>query len=98
MSGLIIHAPTENAFKRARRNLENMIAQAPDVPVELVVNAAAAPSAVGEQDKTVLDHLIVCENSLSAQDISRPPHIRTTAAAVEHIYRRQQQGWSYFRA
>ncbi|MGI9380091.1 MAG: hypothetical protein ACR2OW_10610 [Methyloligellaceae bacterium] len=98
MTGQIIHAPTAHAFERARRNLVNMIAQAPDVTVELVVNGAAVSPAIGEEDHTILDHIVVCENSLSAQKLSSPSTIKTTPAAVAHIHRRQQQGWSYFRA
>lgn len=94
---LIIHAPTANALERARRNLANLLKAAPDAQVELVINAAAVPAALSRPD--VLDsHLRVCQNSLTANQLTAPDGVAVVAAAVLHIARRQSEGWSYMRA
>jgi len=94
---LIIHAPTANALERARRNLANLLTAAPDAQVELVINAAAVPAALSTPD--ALDgHLRVCQNSLTANQLTAPEGVAVVPAAVLHIAQRQSEGWSYMRA
>jgi intracellular sulfur oxidation DsrE/DsrF family protein len=94
---LIIHAPTEASLGRGRRNLANLLKQAPDAQVELVVNADAAPAALCTPDP--LDgYLRVCRNSLNANQLVAPEGIVVVDAAVLHIAQRQAAGWAYMRA
>jgi NitT/TauT family transport system ATP-binding protein len=95
---LIIHATTVAAYRRARRNLANLLADEPEALVELVANAAAVKEAIDTIDAEIRPHLVLCGNSLRAAGLACPAGVRTTAAAVHHIARRQSEGWGYFRA
>jgi NitT/TauT family transport system ATP-binding protein len=95
---ILIHAPTADALLRARRNLRNFLAEAPDGAVEIVANGEAVRIAVTEPDPDTDHLLILCENSLRTAKLNAPAAISTTAAAIVHIARRQSDGWAYFRA
>lgn len=95
---LIIHAPTAAALHRARRNLANLLAAEPDAEVELVANGEAAVEAIEKPDHASQQYLVLCENSLRAASLEKPPEFRTTPAAVSYVARLQADGWSYFRA
>ena len=96
--GLVLHAPTADALRRARRNLPNFRARLPDTPVEIVVNAAAVALALDEPDPGTDGSLVVCENSLRGLGREAPAGLRTVAAAVVHLHERQLGGWTYVRA
>ena len=95
---LLIHAPTENALVRARRNLLNFLAVAPEAQVELVVNAAAVRVVLEQPDPETDRYLLLCENSLRSAGLKSSHSYRTVGAAIHHIAKRQSEGWSYFRA
>jgi NitT/TauT family transport system ATP-binding protein len=95
---ILIHAPTAGALSRARQNLRNFLADAPDSKVELVANGEAVRTAISAPDPDTDQFLILCENSLRAAQLSASEGISTTAAAIVYIARRQSEGWGYFRA
>ncbi len=97
MVRLVIHAPTPDALERGRRNLANLLKAEPDAQVELVANAGAVVAAL-KQPHEVDTHLLVCRNSLLANDLQAPDNIAVVAAAVLHIAQRQHEGWAYLRA
>lgn len=94
----MIHAPTAAALARARRNLRNYLAVEPGAEVELVANAEAARTALAEPDAATDARLVLCRNSLDQAGLTAPAGMATVAAAIQHIARRQAEGWSYFRA
>jgi intracellular sulfur oxidation DsrE/DsrF family protein len=94
---LIIHAPTAGALERGRRNLANLLKEAPDAEVELVVNAGAVVAALGKPDPQD-GHLRVCRNSLTANQLVAPEGVMVVPAAVLYIAQRQAEGWAYMRA
>lgn len=98
MTKLIVHAPTVAALHRARRNIVNLLAAEPGAMVELVVNAAAVAEAIASPDQATDRYLVLCENSLRAASLAKPPDCRSVPAAVSYIAYRQAAGWSYFRA
>lgn len=95
---LLIHAPTKNALVRARRNLQNFLATEPQAEVELVANAGAAQMAIEQPDPKTDHYLVLCANSLRNTGLKIPSEHRTVAAAIQHIAKRQSEGWGYFRA
>lgn len=97
MIQLLIHAPTPASLERARRNAANLKKADPQASVEIVANAGAVAAALGEPHSTD-EHLLLCQNTLTATGAQAPAHIQTVAAAVLHIAQRQQDGWAYMRA
>ncbi|SNT17842.1 Intracellular sulfur oxidation protein, DsrE/DsrF family [Noviherbaspirillum humi] len=94
---LLIHAPTEGALQRARRNAANLLKAAPDAEVEIVINAGAVAAALSQSDPADA-WLVVCGNTLTATQAQARPGMRVVPAAVLHIARRQAEGWAYMRA
>lgn len=94
---LIIHAPTIGSLERGRRNLANLLKQAPTAQVELVINAGAVAAAL-EAPSPLDSHLRVCRNTLEANQLIAPEGAIVVAAAVLHIAQRQAEGWAYMRA
>jgi len=97
MIRLVIHAPTPEALERGRRNLANLLKADPDAQVELVANSGAVVTAL-KNPHELDSHLLVCRNSLVANELQAPEHIAVVAAAVLHIAQRQHDGWAYLRA
>lgn len=95
---LIVHAPTAAALARARRNVINLLAAEASAEVELVANAEAVRAALEQSDPETDGILVLCANSLSRNGLAPPAGVKTVAAAVQHIARRQAEGWAYFRA
>lgn len=95
---LILHAPTPGALRRARSNARNFRAAEPDGEVRIIANAAAAAEALAHPDPAADRHLVLCRNSLTAQQIDAPAGIEVTPAAVVLIARLQAEGWAYMRA
>ncbi|MFJ9450347.1 hypothetical protein [Herbaspirillum sp. NPDC101397] len=94
---LIIHAPTPGALERGRRNLANLLKQAPTAQVELVINAGAVAAAL-DTPSPLDSHLRICRNTLEANLFTAPDGVSVVAAAVLHIAQRQAEGWAYMRA
>lgn len=94
---LIIHAPTEAALQRARRNAANLRTAAPDAQIEIVLNGPAVAAALDTPDDT--DGLLrLCGNTLDNIKRDLPTGLQRVPAAVLHIAERQRDGWSYMRA
>ncbi|GAA0785334.1 hypothetical protein [Marinobacterium sediminicola] len=94
---VLVHAPTPDALQRAQANVRNLLKLEPNAEVELVVNGPAA-AAVEIDDDDLLTRLVLCRNSLDKQNLTPQSEATVVAAAVQHLARRQQQGWSYIRA
>lgn len=97
MIQLLIHAPTPASLDRARRNAANLKKADPQARVEIVANAGAVAAALAEPHPTD-EHLVLCQNTLTATGATAPAHLQTAPAAVLHIAQRQADGWAYMRA
>lgn len=95
---LALHAPCPQAFSRALANVSNLLRDYPSAQVELVVNSTALPEALKISDGDIIKRLVLCQNSLNAQQLTAPSHFSVVPAAIVHLAQRQQQGWSYVRA
>jgi uncharacterized protein len=96
---VIIHAPTAEAFERARNNASNLKRAAPDADVRIVANAQAVAAAL-DTAPSDLDALTwVCPNTLSriGRDNREPLEVLDGPAVIE-MARMQQAGWIYIRA
>lgn len=98
MAGLIIHAPTEGALKRARSNYRNYRKLNPDVKIVIVVNGPAVKTVIDLPEEGTDSVLLLCENSLKAQNLTTPPNVKTTQAAIVSMDEMQMAGWRYVRA
>ncbi|MBU0783494.1 MAG: hypothetical protein KJ798_10120 [Gammaproteobacteria bacterium] len=96
---IILHAPTPAALGRARNNAINVMREAPNAQVRIVVNAQAV-AAVLDADAEELDALTwLCPVTLlgTNRESRTPLHVLPGAAVLE-IARMQQAGWVYIRA
>jgi len=82
LNGLVVHAPTIPALDRACRNLQNMLKCEPETRIELVVNGEAVKAAIEIGDPQLCQRLVLCENSIAAQELTPPQGLTTTTAAV----------------
>lgn len=94
---LIIHAPTETALQRARRNAANLQSASPDAQIEIVLNGPAVAAALDTPHDTD-GLLMLCGNTLANINRDLPAGLQRVPAAVLHIAERQRDGWSYMRA
>lgn len=95
---LLIHAPTADALKRAQNNARNLLKLEADAQVEIVVNGPAAALAVSLIDEDILSRLVICRNSLNAQNLTAQPQVKQVDAAVQYLAHQQGKGWAYMRA
>ena len=94
---VLLHAPTEEALARARRNARNLRAARPEAEVLIIANAAAVAAALATPDET--DALLrLCRNSLTAQGLDNPRGLAEVEAAVVTLAEYQADGWAYIRA
>ena len=94
---ILLHAPTENSYRRAKNNRLNILKDNPDTTVEVVVNAQAVHAAV--EDKHMDNDIVsLCANSLRKAKLAAPVRARVIPNAMLHIARRQADGWVYIRA
>lgn len=98
MTGLLIHAPTSDALKRALSNAKNFQAANPNIPVEIIANGTGAKVACDIVTADLPQNLLICENSIKAQKLTLPENAKTVPAAIVYLYEKQQAGWSYVRA
>lgn len=95
---LLIHAPTPEALKRAQNNARNLLKLNDDAEVEIVVNGPAVAAAVQIIESDIRARLVLCNNSLTRQQLEAPAGVRVVAAAVQYLALQQMQGWAYMRA
>ena len=95
---LLIHAPTEDALKRAQNNARNLLKLENDAQVEIIVNGPAAKTAVTITDSDIVSRLVLCGNSLKAQGLTAQAEAKVVDAAVQYLAHKQSQGWAYIRA
>jgi len=95
---LIIHAPTVDALKRAQNNARNLLKLEDDAEVEIVVNGPAAALAVTLEDSDIVSRLVICANSLRAQELTAQAGVKQVDAAVQYLAHKQAAGWAYIRA
>ncbi len=98
MLKLMIHAPTAAALARAQANARNLLKLEPDAQVQLVVNGPAMAAAVAITDEQILALLVLCRNSLNAQQLEAPAGVSVVPAAIQHLALQQAAGWGYVRA
>lgn len=94
---VLIHAPTADALRRARRNAANLLQAEPHAQVAIVANAAAVAAALAEPHPTDV-HLLLCANTLAATGVAAPPGLGVVPAAVLYLAQCQRDGWAYIRA
>lgn len=95
---ILIHAPTPASLVRARNNAANLLREAPDAQVRIIVNAEGVSAAL-DSPRTDTDHLtLVCANTLRKLGRTAPEPLQPVAAAILAIAEMQRDGWSYIRA
>lgn len=94
---ILLHAPTKNAYRRAKNNRTNILKDCPDATVEIVVNAQGAIEAFADKKRDDCA-VCICANSLRAVAIVAPENLRIIPSAMLHLARRQSEGWTYIRA
>jgi intracellular sulfur oxidation DsrE/DsrF family protein len=95
---VVLHAPTEGALARARSNLRNLLAEAPDTQVRIVANADGVAAALAVPDADADRHLLLCANTLRTRGLEAPAGLATVPAAVHALATLQRNGWLYIRA
>jgi NitT/TauT family transport system ATP-binding protein len=95
---VVLHAPTPGALTRARRNLANLLAEAPHAEVRLIANGGAVAAALAAPEPASDGHLWLCRRTLAREALDPSPHLATVDAAVHEIARLQSAGWAYIRA
>lgn len=96
---IILHAPTPAAWERARNSAVNVMREAPDAEVRIVVNAQAVAAALDTADEELDAMTWLCPLTLHRTNReSRMPLNVLPGAAVLEIARMQQAGWIYIRA
>lgn len=95
---VVLHAPTAAALTRARSNLRNLLAEAPDAEVRIIANADGVAAALADPDAAADLHLFLCENTLANRGLDAPAGIPTVPAAVHALATLQRDGWAYIRA
>ncbi|KIF79965.1 DsrE family protein [Noviherbaspirillum autotrophicum] len=95
---VLIHAPTAASLVRARNNAANLLREAPDAQVRIIVNAEAVSAALDSPRSDTDSMTLVCANTLSKLGRMAPPPLQTVTAAILTIAEMQRDGWSYIRA
>lgn len=95
---LLIHAPTADALKRAQNNTRNLLKLENDAEVVIVANGPAAAVAVTLTDTDIVSRLVLCGNSLRAQQLTAQPEATVVDAAVQYLAHKQSEGWAYIHA
>jgi NitT/TauT family transport system ATP-binding protein len=65
--------------------------------VELVVNAQGVSAAI-QHYRGYKAHLVLCANSLAAQNLDAPEGVRVVPNAMLYLAEQQAGGWAYIRA
>lgn len=95
---VLIHAPTATSLVRARNNAVNLLRDAPDAQVRIIVNAEAVIAALDSPRPDTDPMTLVCASTLNKLGRMAPPPLQTVPAAVLTIAEMQRNGWSYIRA
>lgn len=94
---ILLHAPTKNAYRRAKNNRANILKDWPNATVEIVVNAQGAIAAFGDKQRDNCS-VYFCANSLRSAQLAAPQHAQIIPNAMLHLALRQTEGWAYVRA
>jgi uncharacterized protein len=95
---VILHAPTVGALARARSNARNLLRADPTAEIRILANAQGAAEALRQPDGDGDQHLVLCQNSLRAQNLVAPEGIATVPAVIQALVEMQAAGWIYIRA
>lgn len=96
---VILHAPTPAALERARKNAVNLLREAPDAELRIILNAEAVKAALDQAHAEVDIHTWVCPTTLTRIGRENRPPLQVMAGpAVIEIARMQQTGWVYIRS
>lgn len=94
---VMLHAPTQDALTRARRNARNLLRAHPDAGLLIIANGAAVATALAQPDPETDSLLRLCHNSLTAQNLENTGGLAEVDAAVVTLAELQGQGWAYIR-
>jgi len=96
---VILHAPTPAALERARKNAVNLLRDAPDTELRIVLNAEAVEAALDQAHADADRHTWLCPMTLARIGRDNRPRLRAMAGpAVIEIARMQRAGWVYIRS
>ena len=96
---VVLHAPTADALQRARSNAGNLLREAPQAQVKIVLNAQAVTVALDEPHDACDAITWLCPNTLKrANRQNREPLQVLAHGAIFELARLQQDGWVYIRA
>ncbi|MDF8361260.1 hypothetical protein [Achromobacter anxifer] len=96
---VILHAPTPSALDRARKNAVNLLRDAPDTELRIVLNAEAVEAALDQTHADLDGHTWVCPTTLTRIGRENRPPLRVLAGpAVIEMVRMQKAGWVYIRS
>lgn len=95
----VLHAPSSEAFARARSNARNLRREAPDAEVRIVLNADAVAAALDTPHPHTDPFTWLCPNTLAHSGRSAPEALQVLpVGAVLALAQWQQQGWIYLSA
>ncbi len=95
----VLHAPSSEAFARARSNARNLRREAPDAEVRIVLNADAVAAALDTPHPHTDPFTWLCPNTLAHSGRSAPATLQVLpVGAVLALAQWQQQGWIYLSA
>ena len=96
---IVLHAPSSDAFARARSNAHNLRREAPNAEVRIVLNADAVGAALDTPHPHTDPVTWLCPNTLAHADRSAPARLQVLpVGAVLALAQWQQQGWTYLSA
>ncbi len=96
---IVLHAPSSDAFARARSNARNLAREAPDAEVRIVLNADAVAAALDTPHPQTEALTWLCPNTLAKSGRSAAAPLQVLpVGAVLALAQMQQQGWVYLRA
>ncbi|RCW67940.1 hypothetical protein [Pseudorhodoferax soli] len=96
---VILHAPTPAALERARKNAVNLLRDAPDTDLRIVLNAEAVEAALDHAHADMDARTWVCPTTLNRIGReNRPPLQVMTSSAIIEIAYMLRAGWVYIRS
>ncbi|MEB0028849.1 hypothetical protein QN375_24285 [Pseudomonas sp. MH9.2] len=96
---VVLHAPTPDALARARNNAVNLLKDAPQATVRIIVNSKAVAAALDDPNGEMDAITWICPNTLRSldRDVSAPLRV-LAQGAVSELVKMQSEGWFYIRA
>jgi uncharacterized protein len=96
---IVLHAPSAESLRRARRNAGNLRQSTPDASVRIIVNNDGVSAALDDPDDVADAQTHVCPTTLARLGReAKPPLTVMATGAILEIVRLQAEGWTYVRA